>query len=62
MFSLASLLRFLSPLLFQGFGFYQNWKDKRVIEDLQRKVKALRLLVAVLTGVLILMLVWMIWR
>jgi hypothetical protein len=60
MFSLGSLLRSLSPLLFQGFGIYQNWKDKRVIHDLQGKIKSLRILVAAMAGVLILMLAWMV--
>ena len=56
MFSFGSLLRIISPLLFQGFEVYKNWKDNRVIHDLQKKVKSLRILVGVLIVIIISML------
>lgn len=62
MFGLGSLVRIISPLLFQGFEIYKNWKDNRVIRDLQRKVKTLRILVGALAMVILLMLVGMMAR
>ncbi len=62
MFSLGSLFRVISPLLFQGFEIYKNWKDNQVIRDLQRKVKSLRILVGCLTLVIVSLLAWILWR
>ena len=62
MFSLGSLLRIISPLLFQGFEIYKNWKDNRVIRDLERKVKSLRILVGILMVIIISMMAWILWH
>jgi hypothetical protein len=52
----------ISPLLFQGFEIYKNWKDNQVIRDLEKKVKTLRILVGILTVIILLMLIWMLWH
>lgn len=62
MLSLGSLLRIISPLLFQGFELYKNRKDNRAIRDLEEKVKALRILVGCLTLIIVSMLAWILWH
>jgi hypothetical protein len=61
MFSLGSVLRVISSLLFQGFEIYKNRKDQKAIQDLESKVKYLRILVGILTVIIVLMLSWMLW-
>jgi hypothetical protein len=62
MLGLGSLLRLLSPLLFQGFEIYKNWKNNRVIRDLERKVKSLRVLAGILMVVILFLLGWILLR
>jgi hypothetical protein len=46
MFTWGFWTKIFSPLLLQGVEIYKNIKDNRVIQDLQRKIKILRILVA----------------
>lgn len=48
----------ISSVLFQGVETYKKWKDDRVIRDLEKKVKYLRILIGGLFIIIILMLIW----
>jgi hypothetical protein len=62
MFTWGFWTKIFSPLLLQGVEIYKNIKDNRVIQDLQRKIKILRILVGSLTAIILLLMAWMIWH